>query len=421
MFKGVRDKFEDEIERFLILKGKATGQVYASGYTKFLTFYQHKYGKDANFGHFFKRIYDDLKKPIDQQENLVDIELTDYINWLKQQKTRKKEPLSANVIRLYFASMQNLLKWKHIPISSSFIKVPAANGKKENGKHKWKIEQVKQFVDAASSYRDKAIALCIFQSGLGVNEICELNFGDVQDQLEAGVLPISLELIRKKTDVHFKSFFGRDAVKYLKMYLETRGKLSPVDPLFAKERDRGDGWRITPEIIEQSFSEIAKKLPFIKQQKDAYNAARPHSFRAGFNSRLINKVDENLREFWMGHVVPAVAKAYLEMPDEEMCELYMTAEQYLKIEKTSREEMTEAAKGKSFLSDVLESDVKAYKAKVESLEQRVKMHEEIFMKMTDMSFEEFAKWMQDSNRRLFAQQTEEDKKSTPFIDDKQSA
>ena len=269
---------------------------------------------------------------------------------------------------------------------------------------------MKEFVDAAQSYRDKAIALCIFQSGLGVNEICELNYGDVQDELEAGILPIGFQLVRKKTDVAFKSFFGRDAVKYLKLYLETRGKLLPEDPLFAKERDRGDGPRLTPEIIEQSFSEIAKKLPFIKQQKDAYNAARPHSFRAGFNSRLINKIDEDLRDFWMGHSVPAVAKAYMEMPDEEMRELYMTAEQYLKIEKTSREEQDEAAKGKSFLSDVLELDIKAYKAKVESLEQRVKLHEEIFKQMTEMSFEEFAKWMQEKNRWEWQLQIEEDKK-----------
>jgi len=73
--------------------------------------------------------------------------------------------------------------------------------KKDNGKHEWKIGQIKQFVDAASTYRDKAIILCMFQSGLAVNEICELNYGDVQDELEAGILPICPKLVRQKTDV----------------------------------------------------------------------------------------------------------------------------------------------------------------------------------------------------------------------------
>ena len=38
------------------------------------------------------------------------------------------------------------------------------------------------------------------------------------------------------------------------------------------------------------------------------------------------------------------------------------------------------------------------------------MHEEIFKQMTAMSFEEFAKWMQDKNRWEWQQQKEEDKK-----------
>ncbi|MGA3110878.1 MAG: tyrosine-type recombinase/integrase [Candidatus Bathyarchaeia archaeon] len=421
----LREKFDDEVEKYLVLKGKATGQVYASAYTKFLIFYRAKYGKDASFPHFFKRVYDDLKKPISEQEDLVDIELTDFINWLKQQKTQKGEELSANLIRLYFAAIQNLLKWKHIPVSSCFIKIPAANGKDGNGKHKWKIEQIKAFVDAASSYREKAIILCAFQSGLGVNELCELNYGDVQDQLEAGILPICLELVRQKTQVHFKTFFGHDAVKYLKLYLETRGKLLPGDPLFAKERERGDGPRLSPEIIEQSFSEIAKKLDFIKLKDDAYNPARPHSLRAAFNSRLISKIPEDLRNFWMGHCVGGVARAYLNMPDDDMCQMYMSAEESLKIEKTSREVQTEIATAKSGVSPALEAGVKALETEVKSfnekiaevkyLKAKVESLETLYNKLFEVSPEELRELMQEVSRRKFAQQKEQEKQSMPVV------
>jgi hypothetical protein len=223
----------------------------------------------------------------------------------------------------------------------SFIDMPPSVEKKVNGKHEWKIGQIEEFVDAAKSYRDKAIILCMFQSGLAVKEICELNYGDVQDELERGVLPLCLKLVRQKTNVDFKTFFGRDAVKYLKLYLDTRTKLKPEDPLFIKERLRKGEYRITPEVIQQSFSEIAKDLDFIKLKDDAYNPARPHSLRAAFNSRLIGKIDETLRDFWMGHAIGKVAKAYLNMPTEEMRKLYMTAEEYLCIEKTSRKELEE--------------------------------------------------------------------------------
>ena len=43
----------------------------------------------------------------------------------------------------------------------------------------------------------------------------------------------------------------------------------------------------------------------------------------------------------MGHAIGAVAMAYLNMPTEELRKLYITAEEYLCIGKTSRQEIEE--------------------------------------------------------------------------------
>jgi integrase len=388
-----RAKFEPEVEEYLALKSKRTAQIYSSGLGKFLIFYQSKYGKDADFSHFLDRLFEEFKKPPRERSRVAEIEISQFIDYLRDQK------LSNNSIRLYFAAVQNFLKYKQITVSMSFVNVPPPVEKRENGKHEWHIEQIKQFADAASNYRDKAIILCMFQSGLAVNEICALNYGDLQDEFERGVLPLCLKLVRQKTQVEFKTFFGRDAVKYLKLYLATRKDLKPKSPLFTKERARGGETRITPSVIQQSFSEIAKNVDFIKLKDDAYNPARPHSLRAAFNSQLIGKIDETLREFWMGHSIGGVAKSYLNMPTEDLRKLYMSAEEFLKIERSSREEMDETAKSKDMATMILEG-------KVKELEQRVKMHENIFKQMTEMSFEEFAKWMQDKNRWEWQQATE---------------
>jgi site-specific recombinase XerD len=390
--------FEEEIQKYLNLKDKNTAGSYASGFRSFLIFYKAKYGEDKGFSDFLDRIFNEFKKDLRNQESIAEVEVSEFIGTLKQ------KGLSANTIRLYIAALQNFLKYKHIVLSTSFINVPAPNEKKENGKHEWTIEQIKEFVNATPSYRDKAIILCMFQSGLAVQEICNLNFGDVQSELQAGILPICLKLVRQKTDVKFKTFFGRDAVHYLKLYLATRKDLKGNSPLFIKERDRGDA-RLNPTIIQQTFSEIAVGLKFI-EQNGGYNSARPHSLRAAFNTRLVNKMDEKIREFWMGHDIGVQANAYLQMPTEELRKLYMAAEEFLKIEFSSREEMDEKLKGKSIFSDVLESDVKASKAKIESLEQRVKMHEAIFKQMTEMPFEAFARWMQEKDRWAWQQQEE---------------
>jgi integrase len=353
-----KPKFEPEVAEYLALKSKRTAQIYSSGISKFLTFYQSKYGKDKGFAHFLDRIFEEFKKPMREQSRVAEIEISQFIDYLRDRK------LSNNAIRLYFAAVQNFLKYKQVTVSMSFIDIPAPTEKRMNGKHEWKIEQIKHFVDAAQSYRDKAIILCMFQSGLAVNEICNLNYGDVQDELEAGVLPVCLKLIRQKTNVEFKTFFGRDAVKYLRLYLATRSDLKLEDPLFIKERIRNDDWRITPELIQQAFSEIADKVDFVKLKDNTYNPARPHSLRAAFNSRLIGKIDETLREFWMGHAIGGVAKAYLNMPTEELRKLYMTAEEYLCIEKTSREEIEDKGKVVKLPPEV-EEKIKILKDEVE--------------------------------------------------------
>jgi hypothetical protein len=142
---------------------------------------------------------------------------------------------------------------------------------------------------------------------------------------------------------------------------------------------------MTTSAIQQIFSQIAKELPFIKQNGDNYNPARPHSLRAGFNSRLIGKIDETLREFWMGHAIGGVAGAYLNMPTDELRKLYMTAEEYLKIEKTSRDELEEQKKEiklppeveekiKLFSSDVdrLRDGLAESKAEISELKEQLK-------------------------------------------------
>ena len=328
-------EFGIEVEDYLKLKSKSTRTIYASTYRTFLQYYQTKYGKDKNFTDFLDRIFAEIKKPQREQRKIIETELSEFIDF------QKKKGKSNNTIRLYIASIQNFLKYKNINVTISFIgNMPPPTAKKTNGKHEWRIDQIRQFVEATKNYRDKAIIVCMFQSGLAVNEICNLDYGDILGEFEEGTLPICLKLVREKTSVEFKTFFGRDAVKYLKLYLATRKNLKPESPLFSKARIRGGEEKLTPSVIQTIFGQIAKDLPFIKQN-GGYNPARPHSLRAGFNSRLIGKIDGTLREFWMGHAISGQKSAYLNMPTDELRNLYMVAEEYLKIEKTSRDELDE--------------------------------------------------------------------------------
>ena len=350
-------EFSNEIDEYLTLKSKTTRRNYASAYRTFLKYYKTKHGEDKGFSHFLDRIFDELKKPRREQSKIAEMELSKFIDTQLPKK-------SNNTIRLYIAAIQNFLKYKGVTVATGFIgNMPPPTAKKSNRKHEWKIDDIKEFVKTASTYRDKAIIICMFQSGLAVNEICNLDYGDVRKELEEEVLPLCLKLVREKTSVEFKTFFGRDAVKYLRLYLATRKCLTPNSPLFAKMRAKGGEERITTSIIQETFNSIAEKVSFI-EKNGGYNAARPHSLRAAFNSRLTGKIDEILREFWMGHALNGVKSAYLNMPTDELRKLYMTAEEYLKIEKTSRDEMEEKSSHVKLTPEV-EEKIKTFSSKME--------------------------------------------------------
>lgn len=421
-----KSRFGEEVDEYLSLKGKATRASYGSAFSLFLQYYQNKYGKGKGFGDYLDRIFAEFRKPPREQRRVAEIELVDFINFLKQWGK------SNNTIRLYFAAVQNFLKYKQITVSAVFIgNLPPPTEKPINHKHEWTVEEIKSFVDSAPTYRDKAIIVCLFQSGLGGNEFVGLNYGDIEEEYEKGIVPICLkQLVRKKTGVPFKTFFGRDAVKYLRLYLQTRKNLTPETPLFTKW---GSEERITTGAIQQKFSEIAHDLSFIKKKEmEGFNPCRPHSLRAAFHSKLVNKVSDELINFWMGHELGSTKDAYLNMPTEELRDLYMDAEKYLAVEKTSRDELTELEKRKFKISTEIEQKIKGLETTVsalqkelgektimfEGLQKKVEVWDRAIQKITALSIEEFVELEEDLPKEKKTETKPEPKVETKKLEPK---
>ena len=101
-----KSRFGEEAEEYLKLKRKTTRGVYSSAFSLFLEFYQNKYGEGKGFSDYLDRIFDELKKERRQQKRIAEIELVDFIDYLKQLEK------SNNTVRLYFAAVQNFLKYK---------------------------------------------------------------------------------------------------------------------------------------------------------------------------------------------------------------------------------------------------------------------------------------------------------------------
>lgn len=362
-------KLGDEVEEYLKLKSESTAEIYRTGFRKFITYYRGRYGESVGFNHFLDRLYENARLPLKEQKRVAELEMVDYLNSLKD------GGVSNNTRRLYFGAIQNYLKYRGIILSAKWVgNYPKAIPKKENKKHQWKLEQIKEFVGKADSYRDKAIILCLFQSGISIADLSELDYGDVKYELEEGTLPLLLDLNRHKTGVKHKSFLGADAIKYLKLYLETRSDPKIESPLFEVERKRGKTRRITDGAIQKRFRAIAENLSFINGNGNGYNPARPHSMRSAFRSRLTGKVDGDLIEFWMGHVLPGSKIPYINLPEDELRDLYGKFEHLLSIETTS--EAVNAGRGDkeveaNRLAEIYLKELSGVKAENEALKGTV--------------------------------------------------
>jgi len=318
--------------RYLESKKPSTGVTYEKCLKRF------KYFHAAGLKSFIEEIEEEIS--LNQDRSLADRVrpgegvIRKFIAW------HKEVGYSNNSTRQGIAAVQNFLKFYGVTISFDFIELPPARPMKANDKHKWTIEEMRKFVGVARYLRDKAFIVTCFQSGLGMGDVVDLNYGDVRRGLEEGQLPLLLHLYRGKTGVEFRTFLGRDAVHHLRAYLKTRGPLRDGDPLFTM---LGNEQRVSGGAIDHMLKKYAKKLDFIHEGdlENGYNPARSHSLRTAFRSRLTGKMDGVLIEFMMGHEIGEEKRTYINMPDSEFAELYMNYEHLLSLEKTCREELEE--------------------------------------------------------------------------------
>jgi integrase len=329
-------ELDDAAQRFLETKRASTRVAYEKCLKRWRCFYP------GGLRGFIEEIEGESKsnvdRPLAERVRPGEAAVRKFIAW------HGEAGYSGNATRQSLAALQNALKFYGISMSFDFIALPAAIPMKANEKHQWTLDQMRRFVEVAEYLRDKAFIACAFQSGLGISDLIALNYGDVRRDLEGGRLPLMIHLFRGKTGVEHRSFVGRDSVKYLREYLATRTNLRDDSPLFAM---LGSERRVTVGAIQKMMRDYARKVDFIVEEdlENGYNPARPHSLRSAFRSRLTGKMDEQLIEFLMGHEIGQEKSTYINLPPDELREIYANYEHLLALEKTSRDELAEAQPG----------------------------------------------------------------------------
>jgi len=177
-------------------------------------------------------------------------------------------------------------------------------------------EELARMVDVTPQMRDKAIIICLYQSGISVGDFLGITYEMVKEQLESGVEPIHLPMERSKVRKPYDTFLGADSIIHLKKYLE-KARRKPSDPLFP----------VSPRTVEN----IVKKSS-IKAGVKPYST--PHCLRKAFSTRLkLDNCPDELVEYWLGHKL-RYGGAYFIPPIESQREIYRKHEHAISIPKS---------------------------------------------------------------------------------------
>jgi integrase len=191
-------------------------------------------------------------------------------------------------------------------------------------------EQVHRMVDQARSLKDKAIILCLWQSGVRIGCLVNWDFGMVKDQLflEDGKMrvPVRLKIteatepkIRNYDIGHYYAFLGREAAEVLRKYLQWRmergEKLTCESPIFVSHSTTVKGQRLRHGSIREMVKRYAEKAGL--NPKGIW----PHCLRKAFRKALNNSdVDEDTKEALMGHKLPGSRGSYFDYHDVDEVE-----------------------------------------------------------------------------------------------------
>jgi integrase len=250
---------------------------------------------------FLSLVEEDLRRPRLEKTRVARKTLNAFIAHLQG------EGFAPKTINAYIGAVQSLAKYYDIPLSTRYVNRPPARAIYK--KYPWTIEEIGKFVSLMDNIQYKCIAACIVQSGLSISDLLGLKYGDIREEFEKGVVPLCLDLSRKKTNVPFLTFVGSWALGLLKQQLMDR-PLNDDTPIFM----------VTRRAVDSYFRRVGVKFGGGFSGRNPYS---PHSLRAAFRTILSDhKVDPLYIEFWMGHKVPEQQIVYVSKSREGWRETY---------------------------------------------------------------------------------------------------
>jgi integrase len=322
-------EYDNRIQEYLDKLQPSTKDVAKAATNQFTEFYKayslKLNGVEGTVIDFFQQVYDDSKLPPLVQKRVDTNTITAFITFLKERYEDK-------TVRTYAGALQSLGVYLRIPFSSRFTGLPPPLAVTK--KHSWELEEVPKFLDSFDSVLYQAIGCAFFQSGSDVSTLKDVTYGDIQEELEAGVFPICIDMARHKNHIPHYTFLGEWAIKYLRVYLESQSCLKPETPLFPISKQSVDSYFLSRAKVYAGVEKFEHRNPYA-----------PHTLRAAFNTHARDhRSDPIYIPFMMGHQVAEQEKTYVSKTRQGWRETYIFQfEPWLTPQQFRRKELRDIA------------------------------------------------------------------------------
>jgi integrase len=221
---------------------------------------------------------------------------------------------------------------------------------------------------SVSNLRDRAVIAFLAQSGVRVGTLCQLTYGDVSQDLEAGKAPVHIKVMpfqaKGKRAEGYDTFLASEAADALKAYLDSRRRgtrhipselIKPDAPLFRRQLNGDEeSIPISHDSIEQLVTGAAIRANVIEAKKKPgdWSQVRPHCLRKFCQTSLERAgIPHNWVKRLLGHQLPASEDPYSKPTVEDLRKAYERALPHLAlsdatIELTAQKETIEELKAR---------------------------------------------------------------------------
>ncbi len=302
---------DESVQKWILnLKKKAGWRTTVPNFLRTLYEFTEHSGKSPNE---LIAIASNSKKP-DQREKLTSAKpaITELVQGFISELLSSGKREKARHVRTCLMSF-----FKANGISLELDSIPRVAKKEEIIPSK---EQIYAMADYAGSLRNRAIILCMYQSGLGITALRNLKIGHVKEQLEKNRIPIRIRITsrinKKASQVPFYTFFGAETCDALRAYInerkrkiqktkEKRGNvknLTESSPLFASEgKNVPFGDRMAVSSIWRVIKDSAERADLQKEK------IQPNSLRKMFEAELNrSRIDEGTKKYLMGSPIHSI-------------------------------------------------------------------------------------------------------------------